>query len=532
MSISKKLYLGFAIGTLLTIVVGIVGVFGMQNLRMSGLSMYEQQVVGIEKAGRALSAFENVRLNCRTIVIHSFYDDKREALDMQIQFESSVKEFRELMTTCKELSTTDELLRFNDVIMDMFNNSYLPLAGQIIERSINDIPDHNNRLHINVMLTHINDISDWIANLMSGMMELNVAIAEQTSIQNEFITLIYIVVQTVLLVVSAVFALLVALYIVRSIMKPINESADVLGKISTGNYEARIEGEYDGEFVKIKNAVNSMAVDIKAREMTISGINYAGKIQRSLLPLEKVYNKAFSDYSLLYKPKDIVGGDIHWMKNFDEGTLLCVCDCTGHGTPGALLTMLVVSALGSIANENNHTDTAAIIWELEKSLLATLKPGNTGGSVKDGCDLAVLFITDDGTIRVSAGNIDVFVCDGNKATRYKGQAIHVGEGEIQSKDEINVVTIPVNPGNKYYVASDGLFEQIGGERKLPLGYEALESIILKNHENKLDAITELILQEFESYRGEEPQRDDVSLIAFQIPFRLNRYNTKGEETNV
>ncbi|MCL2662877.1 MAG: MCP four helix bundle domain-containing protein [Oscillospiraceae bacterium] len=514
MSISKKLYFGFAIGTLLTIIVGIVGIIGMQNLRISGLSMYEQQVVGIEKAGRALSAFENVRLNCRTIVIHSFYDDKREALDVKIQFESNVEEFRELMKISKELSTSDELLRFNEVIMDMFDNSYLPIAGQIIERSINDIPDHNNRLHINVMLTHINDISDWIANLVTGMMELNVAIAEQTSIENEVLTLTYIAVQTALLVVSAVFALLVALYIIRSIMKPINESADVLSKISTGNYEARIEGQYNGEFVKIKNAVNSMAVDIKARELTISGITYAGKIQRSLLPPDKVYESAFSDYSLIYRPKNIVGGDIHWIKNFDDGTLLCVSDCTGHGTPGALLTMLVVSSLRSITNENNYKDTAAIVWELEKSLLTTLNPNNAGDA-KDGCDLAVLFIADDGTISVSAGNIDVFVCDGVKVTRYKGQAIHVGEGEIQNKDEIKVITIPADIRNKYYIASDGLYEQIGGDEKLPFGYETLENIVLKNHDAGQNVIIEKIMQAFESYRGEELQRDDVSLIAFQ-----------------
>jgi HAMP domain-containing protein/serine/threonine protein phosphatase PrpC len=515
MSISKKLYLGFAIGTLLTIIVGIVGIIGMQNLRISGLSMYEQQVVGIEKAGRALSAFENVRLNCRTIVIHSFYDDKREALNVHLQFESNVEEFRELMIICEELSTADELLRFNEVIMDMFENSYLPLAGQIIERSIADIPEHNNRLHINVMLAHINDISDWIANLISGMMELNVAIAGQTSIENEVFTLTYITVQTALVIISAIFALLVALYIIRGIMKPINESADVLGKISTGNYDIRIEGQYNGEFNRIKKAVNSMAVDIKAREMMISGITYASKIQRSLQPSDKTYEKVFSDYSLIYRPKDIVGGDIHCMKNFDDGTLLCVCDCTGHGTPGALLTMLVVSALRSVVNDTNYKDTSTIVWELEKSLLTTLNPDNKK-SAKDGCDLAVLFITGDGTISISAGNIDVFVCDGIKVTRYRGQAIHVGEGEIQCKDEINVVTIPPNPHNKYYIASDGLYEQIGGDKKLPFGFDALESIILKNHSDNQNNIADKVMQEFESYRGEEAQRDDVSLITFKL----------------
>jgi hypothetical protein len=177
-----------------------------------------------------------------------------------------------------------------------------------------------------------------------------------------------------------------------------------------------------------------------------------------------------------------------------------------------------VSALRTVVNETNYTDTATVVWELEKALLTTLNPDKKR-IAKDGCDLAVLFIANNGTISISAGNIDVFVCNGSNVTRYRGQVIHVGEGEIHSKDEINVVTIPADSRNKYYIASDGLYEQIGGEKKLPFGYEALENIILVNHENKQETITEKILQAFESYRGEEPQRDDVSLIAFQPGIR-------------
>jgi len=514
MNISKKLQLGFIIVTLLTAIVGIVGVFGMQNLRISGLSMYQQQVVGIDKAGRALSAFESLRLNCRTVVIHSFYDDKREALDVQQQFEYNVDEFRELMKSCEELSTTGELLLFNNIIMDMFENSYLPIAGQIIERSINDIPDHNNRLHINVMLAYINEISDRIVDLMTGMMELNVAIAENTSIENEAITLAFITALSALLALSIVFAVLVALYIIRSIMKPINESADVLGKISTGDFEARIEGSYDNEFSIIKDAVNSMAVDIKARELMISGITYASMIQRSLLPPESVFAQAFSDYSVTWEPKDIVSGDIYGIRSFNTGTVLCVCDCTGHGTHGALLTMLVMSTFKTAVNEENCKDTAEIVWEIDQSLVTTLGM-NRNTKIKDGCDLAVMFIANDGTVKLSAGNINVLVCNGEMVNRLRGQRIWVGGGEIKGKDEIDVITIPADPRDKFYVASDGLYEQIGGEEKIPFGYETVEKIILDNHNEKQSIISEIIWKAFEFYKGDNSQRDDLVLVSFQ-----------------
>jgi hypothetical protein len=185
--------------------------------------------------------------------------------------------------------------------------------------------------------------------------------------------------------------------------------------------------------------------------------------------------------------------------------------------------MLVVSALRSVVNESNYTDTAAILWELEKAVLTILNPDKKRGA-KDGCDLAVLFIASDGTVSISAGNIDVFVCDGIKVTRHRGQMIHVGEGELQSKDEINVVTIAPDPQSKYYIASDGLYEQIGGDEKIPFGFETFENIILKNHGDKQNAIAERILQAFENYKGEEPQRDDVSLITFQIKTKEGKEN--------
>ena len=514
MSVSKKLGYGFFIGTLLTVIVGVVGIIGMWTLRTSGLTMYQQQVIGIEQAGKALSAFENVRLNCRMIVIHSFYDDKKEALDLERRFEYFVGEFRDLMMLCDELSTDDELKHFIEVIVDMFEHVYMPIAEKIIEVSIDDIPDHNNRLHINVMLAHINDISDWIDNLMTGMIELNVAIAGQTSSNNELLTLGYIASQAVLLAITAVFAALIALYIIKSIMKPINESVQVLSKISTGDYEARIEGSYNDEFDKIKDTVNSMAVDIKKRELMISGISYASKVQTGMLPPDSIFKEAFSDHSVIWEPKDIVGGDIYWIRNFDEGTILCVCDCTGHGTHGALLTMLVISAFGTAVDESNYKDPASVIWELEKQLVSTL--GTSGEQeIKDGCDLVVVFAAKDGTVSLSAGNTDVYVCDGNEAKRIRGQMIQVGEGELHSKDDVKVITIPANTKNKFYIASDGLYEQIGGESCIPFGYEIFEKIILEHHEENLSTISQHIWQAFETYMGNNTRRDDVQLITFQ-----------------
>jgi len=328
-----------------------------------------------------------------------------------------------------------------------------------------------------------------------------------------------------------------------TIALPIDEVSDALSKIANGDFQARITSEYKGDFDRMKKSVNTTAVDLdkyltekekaekdahtaelaKGRaeavsEAMLSSARYANKIQQNLLPKSDVFNNAFSDHSIIWKPRDIVGGDIYWAKNFDEGTVLCVCDCTGHGTPGALLTMLVASTFETIISENNYTETAQILYLLDQRLATVLNAKDDeflSMEIHDGCDLAVLYVAKDGSVSMSAGNLNVFTCDGDAFTRYKGQSLFIGEGKLSSKDEVEVVNISPNPDMKFYIASDGLFDQIGGEHKQQFGIKALKQIALDNHKEKQEVISGKIWDAFEEYRGEEPRRDDFELITFK-----------------
>lgn len=256
----------------------------------------------------------------------------------------------------------------------------------------------------------------------------------------------------------------------------------------------------------------------------ISSLNYASKIQRNLLPNHEYFCEAFQDHQIIWYPKDIVGGDIYWLKKFDEGTLLCVCDCTGHGTPGVLLTMLVVTALDSIVSERNCRDTAYIMWALDqrmKNALNVTQDEDQAGwkkvtNINDGADLALLFVDKEGDVTLSAGNTHVFTCDGEQVQDIKGQKLRVGTGSIQNKDMVNCIKIPANPNNKYYIASDGLFDQIGAITKHPFGYKPFKNIILEHHKDNIEDIFNVIWHSFEAYRGEECRRDDVALVGFRV----------------
>lgn len=285
------------------------------------------------------------------------------------------------------------------------------------------------------------------------------------------------------------------------------------------------DGYGNDMFLSVVMDVSEMVnLQIKTKEQNqtiLDSIEYASKIQKNLLPKESAFEEAFSDHSVIWSPRDIVGGDIYWIKNFDGGTILCVCDCTGHGTPGALLTMLIVSAFEALVNEANYKDPAEIIWLLEQRLVSVFNINSNArikgktAEVQEGCDLAVLYIEKDGSVTVSAGHTHVFVCDGKEVKHFKGQNLYIGEGQVTSKEDVRIVTVPANPHNKFYIASDGLYDQLGGEPRRPFGYKAFMQIILENHNEKQAAISEKIYEAFENHRGKEARRDDMELITFK-----------------
>jgi serine phosphatase RsbU (regulator of sigma subunit) len=254
-----------------------------------------------------------------------------------------------------------------------------------------------------------------------------------------------------------------------------------------------------------------------ATEATVAGINYASTIQSSLLPSKDMFAEAFKDFSVLWEPRDVVGGDIFWMNTFAKGTVLCVADCTGHGTPGALLTMLVVSAFATIINDDNCNDPAEIIWQLDRRLVSVFRADRESNEgIREGCDLAVVFVANDGELTFATAHTHIFVCDGEGVRRMRGQNIYVGDGSLTGKDAIMSSNIVYNPNNAFYIASDGLYDQVGGLWNEPYGYRSFTQIILDNHKEPQSVISEKVWTAFELHRGKEPRVDDVELISFRV----------------
>lgn len=264
-----------------------------------------------------------------------------------------------------------------------------------------------------------------------------------------------------------------------------------------------------------------LQLSIQEKNATIvSSITYAARIQRNLLPSEQSFQTAFSDYSILWSPKDIVGGDIYWLKTFEAGTVLCVGDCTGHGIPGALLTVLVSTTLDNLIKEENCSKPAQIIFDLDcrgAQLLHNIQSADGDIlDIKDGCDIAVLFIARDGTVTFSSANIPVFVCNGQEVKRYRGQRLHIGEGRLFGYEQIQQIQLPATPEAVYYVASDGLFDQTGEAEHRSFGYQLFQKLLLEQYSERQAVVSQRIWEAFEEHRGIQMRRDDVELISFRL----------------
>jgi serine phosphatase RsbU (regulator of sigma subunit) len=362
--------------------------------------------------------------------------------------------------------------------------------------------------------------TDWYAIVVCPVSEFY----EST----DYLAMINIILAVVLVILQAA----VIWIVVRGITKALTTTVRYADIVARGELDTPLDVRRTDEVGVLADSLRTMVGKLKnmieiaerktaevetATETIMAGIEYASKIQANLLPSDSTLENAFADYSVVWKPRDVVSGDIYWTKRFDKGTVLCVCDCTGHGAPGAMLTMLAVSAMENSVSEDNCHDTAYAVWRLEQRLVDVFSvQEKDDDEIKDGCDIAVLFMANDGNITISAGHMSVFICDGADVRRIRGQRIFIGEGKLKSKDDIETVNVTASRGDKFYIASDGLFDQPGGEREAPFGYGRFEKIILENHSENQTAISAKIWEAFEKHRGDEIRVDDFALVTFKI----------------
>jgi len=250
-------------------------------------------------------------------------------------------------------------------------------------------------------------------------------------------------------------------------------------------------------------------IEEKNKEITDS-INYAKNIQSSLLASDEVFSKNVKEHFIFFRPKDIVSGDFYWAQNTEEGFLVMCADCTGHGVPGAFMSLLGISHLKEICGKLKDLNPDRILNELRKQFIENFSLSNS----KDGMDASLIKIKGM-QLQMAAANNPIWIIRDNSCIHMKPNKFPIGKhhGEIQ---EFSLNTFELKSNDLLILFTDGFADQFGGPKNKKYKYKQLEEFILKNSQAPLSTMNPMLEDELITWKGKNEQIDDVLVIGIRI----------------
>lgn len=264
-------------------------------------------------------------------------------------------------------------------------------------------------------------------------------------------------------------------------------------------------------------------IEAKNHDITDS-IKYAKNIQEALLPpLQNIY-KEFTNAFILYLPKDIVSGDFYWFTKRNGKRFIAAVDCTGHGVPGAFMSIVGNTLLNEIVSDKNITEPAEILNELHLGVKTALKQNNNENERRDGMDIALCCVNEENNLLEYAGaNRPLWIFRANAPAEsaleiIKANKFPIGglEMENEVKRSFTNHQIPVQKGDIVYLFSDGYADQFGGERGKKFMLGNLQKLVSSIYHLPVNEQQKRLQMNFTTWKGDLEQVDDVLVIAFRI----------------
>ncbi|MCH2233802.1 MAG: SpoIIE family protein phosphatase [Crocinitomicaceae bacterium] len=250
----------------------------------------------------------------------------------------------------------------------------------------------------------------------------------------------------------------------------------------------------------------------KNKDITDS-ITYAKRIQEAILPSNSQVFKQFPNHFILYKPKDIVAGDFYWVQDIGEYDLIAACDCTGHGVPGAMVSVVCNNALNRSVREFKLSSPSDI---LDKTTEIVQKSFELDGkAIKDGMDIALCAINRrTNKLFYSGAHNDLIIVRNNQIIKYK--ACRQPVGFFEHFKGFQCAEIQMEKGDQVYLSTDGYADQFGGEKGKKMKSVNFEKIILENAALSMEEQKDILVRRFEEWKSDYEQLDDICVIGFQV----------------
>lgn len=260
-------------------------------------------------------------------------------------------------------------------------------------------------------------------------------------------------------------------------------------------------------------------VERKNKEV-IESITYAKRLQDAILPSENELNSAFKESFILYKPKDIVAGDFYWMhhvksesNNNNNLVLIAAADCTGHGVPGAMISIACHNALNRTIDEFKVTSTGEVLDTVKKLITENFNKNET--TIRDGMDISLLAISyRTNTVEWSGANNRLLYVHNNDLLEIKSDKQPVSYSDKNEKFTTHI--LPLQKGDIFYLFTDGILDQFGGEKNKKFGIANFKKLIESNKNKPLNEQGLAIEKAFNDWKKHHEQIDDVTVLAVKI----------------
>ncbi|MGE5420414.1 MAG: PP2C family protein-serine/threonine phosphatase, partial [Chloroflexota bacterium] len=252
------------------------------------------------------------------------------------------------------------------------------------------------------------------------------------------------------------------------------------------------------------------------KEEITSSIAYASRIQMAMLPVSNIFTESFSDYFIIFRPRDIVSGDFYWIGEDSKNIYFTVADCTGHGVPGAFMSTLGISILNEIITHNVDIKANAFLNLLREKIKTQLHQTGKDGEAADGMDISLCALKKNREkLQFSGAFNPLYVFTDGELKELKADrmpiGIHYGNEASFSNHEINV-----KKGDTLYLLSDGLTDQFGGPEGCKYKKAQLKKLLAEIHFRPMADQKKLIELEFLKWKGTNEQVDDVTVIGVRI----------------
>lgn len=245
-------------------------------------------------------------------------------------------------------------------------------------------------------------------------------------------------------------------------------------------------------------------------------IRYAGSLQQSILPNERLFQNAFDDAFVLFQPKDIVSGDFYWFAQYDNSVYFAVGDCTGHGIPGALVNIAGNTILRHIIRTEGVSDPAQVLMMLDQELTSLFNENRTVGETRDGMDIAfckINLITGEGRF-CGAGRPLIMIRDGQLVEFRKGSDSIGYNGSLQK--DFETIEFGLQPGDQFYLFSDGYTDQFGGDNVKKFNRNRFRNLLSFLANEPMKEQKRMLQETYENWRGQQDQIDDICVVGVRI----------------